>query len=130
MEEICNALSAKLSEAGTGVYAVFYEDELLDVLPENARSRETLEAAMNKLNNGGYIDVRYARGSAFCLSFIKPFIWSKPEEKTEDVSPVTIEKPVPVLTKRAIISITLSSLLGGLLGGLFGGMCALLWAVI
>ena len=45
MEEICSALSAKLSEAA-GVYAVFYRDELLDVLPEDSRDRETLEAAI------------------------------------------------------------------------------------
>ena len=126
MEELCNALSVKLSEAGTGVYAVFYEDELLDALPEDERSRDNLEAALNKLNSGGYIDVRYARGSAFCLSYLKPFVLSKPEEKIEDVSPVTIEKPVPVLTKRAYLAIALCSFIGGLLGGL----CVLLGTVI
>lgn len=126
MEEICNALSAKLSEAGTGVYAVFYEDELLDALPEDARNRDTLEAAMKKLNNGGYIDVRYARGSAFCLSFIKPFIWIKPEEKAELEQPVGIEKSVTAVPKRAYIAVALCSFLGGLVGGL----CVLLGAVL
>ena len=126
MEEICNALSAKLSEAGTGVYAVFYEDELLDALPENSRNRDTLEAAMNKLNNGGYIDVRYARGSAFCLSFLKPFVWSKPEEKVEEKQPVAAEKISAVVSKRAYIAVALCSFFGGLIGGL----CVLLGAVL
>ena len=126
MEELCNALSVKLSEAGTGVYAVFYEDELLDALPEDARNRETLTAALNKLNSGGYIDVRYARGNAFCLSFLKPFVWSRPKEKQEEEQHLTMEIPAPVLPKRAFLAVALCSFLGGLLGGL----CAIIGAVI
>ena len=126
MEEICNALSAKLSEAGTGVFAVFYEDELLDALPETDRSRETLEAALKKLNNGGYIDVRYARGSAFCLSFIRPYVWEKPEEEMETVQPEPQEIIIPKTPKKAYLLLGLCSFLGGLVGGL----CAALGAVI
>ena len=127
MEEICNALSAKLSEIGTGVFAVFYEDELLDALPETDRSRDTLEAALKKLNNGGYIDVRYARGSAFCLSFIRPYVLEKPqEEKAETVQPETQEISSPATFKKAYLLLGLCSFLGGLVGGL----CALIGAVI
>ena len=126
MEEICNALSSKLSEAGTGVYAVFYEDELLDVMPEEERNRDTLEAAMKKLNDGGYIDIRYARGSAFCLSFIRPFVWEKPQEIIEAEQPVPEEKAISPVPKRAYIAVAICSFLGGLAGGL----CVLLGAVI
>ena len=126
MEEICSALSARLSETGTGVYAVFYEDELLDALPETSRNRDTLEAALKKLNNGGYIDVRYARGSAFCLSFIRPYIWEKPIEKTETVQPDKAEQPAPSTPKKTYLLLALCSFLGGLAGGL----CVLLGAVI
>lgn len=126
MEEICNALSAKLSEIGTGVYAVFYEDELLDALPETSRNRDVLEAALKKLNNGGYIDVRYARGSAFCLSFVRPYIWEKPVAHVETVQPETAEQPAPSAPKKTYLLLALCSFLGGLAGGL----CALLGAVI
>ena len=126
MEEICNALSAKLSEAGTGVFAVFYEDELLDALPENDRSRDTLEAALKKLNNGVYIDVRYAKGSAFCLSFIRPYVLKKPEEKDEIIQSETQEVTVPATPKKEYLLLGLCSFLGGLVGGL----CVLLGAVI
>ena len=126
MEEICNALSAKLSEAGTGVFAVFYEDELLDVLPENDRSRDTLEAALKKLNNGGFIDVRYAKGSAFCLSYIRPYVLKKPEQEAEIIQPETQEISAPATPKKAYFLLGLCSFLGGLVGGL----CVLLGAVI
>ena len=126
MEEICNALSAKLSEAGTGVYAVFYEDELLDCLPESARDRDTLEAALKKLNSGGYIDVRYARGSAFCLSFLRPFVLEQPENEAEPAVDVTEKQSAVKLPKRAFLLLALCSFLGGLAGGL----CILLGAVI
>lgn len=118
MEEICSALSAKLGESGTGVYTVFYEDELLDALPESSRNRDTLEAALKKLNNGGYIDVRYARGSAFCLSFIRPYVWEKPEENIETVQPEPKAHPLPAIPKIAYLLLALCSFFGGLAGGL------------
>jgi len=126
MEEICNALSAKISETGTGVYAVFYEDELLDALPEDARNRETLEAALKKLNKEGYIDVRYARGSAFCLSSVRPYVYEKPSEKVEADEIEQTQPHSPCRTKKTYLFIGLCSFLGGLAGGL----CVLIGAVI
>ncbi len=126
MEEICSALSAKLGEIGTGVYTVFYEDELLDALPETSRNRDTLEAALKKLNNGGYIDVRYARGSAFCLSFVRPYVWEKPEENVEAVQSEQMEQSLPSVPKKAYLLLALFSFFGGLAGGL----CVLLGAVM
>ncbi len=125
MEEICSALSVKLSEAGTGVYAVFYEDELLDALPETSRNRDVLEAALKKLNIGGYIDVRYARGSAFCLASLRPYVVEKPKTEVE-VIPEVVETVTPSTPKKVYLFVALSSFFGGLLGGL----CVLLWAVI
>lgn len=124
MEEICSALSAKFKEAGTGVYAVFYEDELLDVLPAGNRNRETLEAALKKLNNGGYIDVRYARGSAFCLSFIRPYEGEKQPDPPQ--IPAQCDAQVAAVPVKAYIAVALCSFFGGLIGGL----CALLGAVV
>ena len=125
MEEICRALSDKLKEAGERVYAVFYEDELLDVLPEDTRNRETLEAALKKLNNGGFIDVRYARGSAFCLSYIRPYEGENATESAPELpeSEQKISAAVPI---KMYIAMAACSFFGGLLGGL----CALLGAVV
>lgn len=84
MDEICEALTNKIcSMAGNG-YGIFYEDELLDAFPgDENKDRETLEAALKKLVKGGYIDVKYARGSAFCLLGIKKF--EAPKELPEEI---------------------------------------------
>lgn len=126
MEEICKALSEKLKEGGEGVFAVFYEDELLDVLPEDERNRETLEAALKKLNNGGYIDVKYAKGSAFCLSFLRPYEAAKPAKASPDESSPSPARATFAVPAKIYVCLALCSFLGALAGGL----CALLGAVI
>lgn len=89
MDEIYIALCNKLSEAGTGKYSVFYEDELMDVFPENERGRDALEAALTRLSREGCIDVRYARGTAFCLAYLKPFV---PAEREPLPAPAPVEE--------------------------------------
>lgn len=74
MDEICEALSAKICSASNGGYSVFYEDELLEVFPcGDEKNRETLEAALKKLIRCGCIDVKYAKNCAFCIAGYKKY---------------------------------------------------------
>lgn len=128
MDEICSALFSKLCEGGTGTYRIFYEDELLDELDGEVRNRETLEAALKRLLNEGCIDVKYARGDAFCIAAVKEFSPTPPpvEKKEEEPLPVIIrESPVQSPVKN-YFWVMLSAFCGSLLGGL----CAVLGAVV
>lgn len=128
MDEICSALFSKLCEGGTGTYRIFYEDELLDELDGEVRNRETLEAALKRLLNEGCIDVKYARGDAFCIAAVKEFSPPPPpvEKKEEEPLPVIIrESPVQSHVKN-YFWVMLSAFCGSLLGGL----CAVLGAVV
>lgn len=87
MDEICKLLSEKIFAATRGGYGVFYEDELLDLIPEEERTRETLEAALKKLVKCGCLDVKYAKGSAFCMSGLKPY--ELPQEELPVIQPPT-----------------------------------------
>lgn len=123
MEEICKALSARLEEAGKGGYKVFYEDDLLDALPEGERNRETLEAALKKLNNGGYVDVKYARGSAFCIAVLNSYAPPAPEETFDCVEDEEKGKP----NGKYYCAVCLCAFLGGAIGG---GLFAFLGALL
>lgn len=128
MDEICSALFSKLCEGGTGTYRIFYEDELLDELDGEVRNRETLEAALKRLLNEGCIDVKYARGDAFCIAAVKEFSPPPPpvEKKEEEPLPIIIrESPVQSPVKN-YFWVMLSAFCGSLLGGL----CAVLGAVV
>ena len=119
MEEICTTLSAQLCEAGTGGYKIYYEEELLDALPEDMRNRETLEAALKNLTSGGYIDVKYARGTAFCICSFKkyePAIKAEPEEK-EGTAETFEATPVPAIPKKFYLLSALCAFAGGAVGG-------------
>lgn len=116
MEEICTKLSASLCEAGMGGYKIFYEEELSECLPENMRNRETLEAALKHLSGGGYIDVKYARGSTFCIACLKKY--EAPEARPEpETAPAVSESAKPALSRAAYIILSLSAFLGGAAGG-------------
>ena len=122
MEEICALLSAFLCEAGTGSYKIFYEEELMEVLPE------TLEAALKNLGGGGYVDVKYARGNAFCIAAVKKFepVIPVATEKTEETAAQRLAAPA-LFPKKAYAYITLCAFLGGAVGG---GIAAILGAVL
>lgn len=123
MEEICKLLSDKLREAG-GKYTVFYEDDLLDEIPEDMRNRDTLEAVLKKLHTEGCIEVKYARGNAFCIAYKKPFESEKGEaNEVVERAPVSKDKP----NAKQCFYFFLSAFLGGLLSG---GICAVIGAVI
>lgn len=119
MDEIYAALCAKLSENGTGKYCVFYEDELLDLFPQDERTRDALEAALTRLVREGCIDVRYARGSAFCIACLKPFVPRTP------LPPAEVAKPAQG-GRRALAAVCLAAFAGSALASgivaLFGGI--------
>lgn len=118
MEEICSALGALLIEAGTGGYKIYYEEELLEALPEGVRNRETLEAALKNLSEGRYIDVKYARGNAFCISALKKFVPTPPAEPEGEAVCECAQAPVIRFpTKKLYIYTAVSALLGGAAGG-------------
>ncbi len=116
MEDMCTRLSAALSEAGIGGYKIFYEEELLDCLPDNMRNRETLEAALKNLNGNGYIDVKYARGDAFCIACIKKYEAPAVEAKPE-ILPAAVEPMKQYLSKATCFTLFLFAFLGGATGG-------------
>lgn len=109
MDEICRDLTLKLKEAGADRYTIFYEDELLEILPEDLRSREALEAALKKLSAENYIEVKYARGEAFCLRLLK--LYDKAVElSNESAEQFSFPKKIYVVT-------AICAFLGAALGG-------------
>lgn len=116
MDEICEALSARIYSASNGGYSVFYEDELLEIFPsEDERNRETLEAALKKLIKCGCIDVKYAKNSAFCIAGYKKF--SPPAPVPVQEQPQDEERP-------DLKRIYLLSLVCGFAGSAVGAMIA------
>ena len=113
---MCTNLSALLCDAGMGGYKIFYEEELLDCLTDGMRNRETLEAALKNLNGGGYINVKYARGSAFCIECLKKFEAPKQAEICETARSVGVNT-VQTLPKKTYIFLSLFAFLGGAAGG-------------
>ena len=119
MEELCTNLSAQLCDAGTGGYKIYYEEELLDTLPEDMRNRETLEAALKNLTGGGYIDVKYARGNAFCICSFKkyePVIKEEPATE-ETAAEIVAVNQTPSIPKRFYAISALCAFAGGAVGG-------------
>ena len=125
MDEIYRALCEKFDEADIGRYTVFYEDELLEVFPENERTRDALEAALTRLTNEGCIDVRYARGPAFCLAYLKPF--TPPQDESDSAEEVTIKaEEARIADRKLTLKVFAAAFFGGALGGgifaLIGGL--------
>ncbi len=122
MDEIYCALCDKFAEVSSGKYCVFYEDELLEVFPEDERNRDALEAALTRLSSEGCIDVRYARGSAFCLAYLKPFVPAEPEQNAPDPASTVC----PARKKTFALAVFAAAFFGGALGGgilaLIGGL--------
>lgn len=82
MEDILPPLFYSISQEGFDGYKIFYGVELLQSLPQEARNAKTLEGALQLLVDGGYIDVKYARGDAFCIAALKEYHTPrKPKQK-------------------------------------------------
>ncbi len=114
MDEIYAALCQKLSEGQVGKYAIYYEDELLEVFPEDERSRDALEAALTRLTKEGCIEVRYARGPAFCLAYLKPFT---PETRAALGGTTSAEQPRRANGAALAVAMLAAAFFGGALGG-------------
>lgn len=126
MEEICNNLSAALCQAGLGGYKIFYEEELCDCLPDSMRNRETLEAALKNLSECGCIDVKYARGSTFCIASLKKYEAPAPEKQVAE-TPANLDGPKPAVKLKTYLTVSLCAFLGGAAGG---AVAAVLGAVL
>ncbi len=117
VEELCRSICNKIFSSTREGYGIFYEDELLDILPEENRTRETLEAVLKQLVNDGYAEVKYAKGNAFCIMGLKQY--EEPEPP-----PLPPAKP----TKKRLSYTTLVAIqcaaaaLGGALGSYICGM--------
>lgn len=113
MDEIYKALTDKIKESG-GAYGVYYEGELSDVFPDDKRDRSELLKALKVLSDGGYIDVRYAHGNAFCIAFLKDF------EMKKESAPVLSDDSKKYEYKpsvKALLSLCAAAFSGGLLSG-------------
>lgn len=124
MDEIYEALATKIFAAGNGGYQIFYEDELFDAFPDECeKNRDTLENVLKKLIKDGYVEVRYARGNAYCMKGLKKFERAKEETPLPPTAVPTQQTPLFPF-KKIYLYAALSALTGGALGGLIGGLIA------
>ena len=118
MEEMCCEVSRFICDDGVKGYKIYYEEELIEVLPGDNRNRETLEAVLKTLRNGGYIDVKYARGNAFCIKSLREFMPAFKQEQPQNTAATCNCPPtMPRLTKKFYLSVALFSFLGSLVAG-------------
>ena len=116
---MCRLVNDKIYSSTREGYGIFYEDELLDVLPESDRTRETLEAILKKLTKGGYADVKYAKGNVFCIMGLKVF-----ESESEEVISVAAPSSAVRLPTAMLIAAFSLAFAGGALGSLIAGLIA------
>ena len=118
MEEMCCAVSRLLCGDGVNGYKIYYEEDLFEVLPEDTRNRETLEAVLKNLRNGGYIEVKYARGNAFCIKSVREFVPAPKQDEPENtVKESNCPPTMAQLPKNFYLSVCLLSFLGSLVAG-------------
>lgn len=118
MDDICLALFNVLNEEAKGGCGVFYEDELLEAIPGDLRTRETLEAALKKLHGEGCIEVKYARGEAFCIAVKREFI----PKKDGDDTILTPTAAYAQIEKRTYAQIFILAFSGALIGGIIAAV--------
>ncbi len=110
------ALSSFLNKTGTGGYKIVFGDEMLEAFPEDYRTRETLEAALKKLSQDGCVDVKYVRGDAFCLAFLKDYVPPREDERTEAKVCEACGSPRPHNAKILCLITAVSAFLGAAAG--------------
>ena len=116
VEELCRLICNKIYSSTREGYGIFYEDEFLDILPDGSRTRETLEAVLKQLANGGYIDVKYARGNAFCMLGLNKY---EESEKTV-AAPPACDRDGP--RGHFLAWIFAAAFAGGAVGGIVTGL--------
>ena len=128
MEEMCCAISSLLCGDGVSGYKIYYEEELCEALPDSARNRETLEAVLKTLRNGGYIEVKYARGNAFCIKSLREFAPApRVNEPENEAQKGNCPHTMPQLPKNFHLSVFLFSFLGSTVAGC---IFAIIYAVV
>lgn len=110
------ALSSFLNKTGTGGYKIIFEDEMLEAFPEDYRTRETLEAALKKLSQDGCVDVKYVRGDAFCLAFLKDYLPPCGDERAEADDCEVCDRPYSYSRKMLCLITAVSAFLGAAAG--------------
>ena len=121
VEQICRLICNKIYTSPREGYGIFYEDELSDILPEQSRTRETLEAVLKQLMNGGYIDVKYAKGNAFCIMGLKNY------EEAEEQPPL----PAPTHKKHPYAKMVALACAAAFTGGAVGSfICGMIFYVV
>lgn len=119
-EEMDTALANKIYTDSRGGYGVFYEDELMELLPDDGRTREKLNDALERLAEGGYIDVRYARGATYCLAGIKPYEPPSVEETADEATVGSV--CYAYMGWRTYLCLAVCAFFGSALGSLLCGL--------
>lgn len=109
MDRICSAVFDRIHELSpAGRYVIIAEDEFFETFPEEEdKNYKELERALNVLKNGGFIDVKYARGNMYCVAPLKAY-----EEQ------ITTPVPSEGVKKRRIDMVFISAFAGSALGSL------------
>lgn len=78
MDRICGAVFGKIhSVSGTGKYAIIAADEFFEAFPDECeKTNDELCTALNRLQEKGFIDMKYARGDLYCVAPLKEFVES------------------------------------------------------
>lgn len=116
------ALSSFLNKTGTGGYKIIFEDEMLEAFPEDFRTRETLEAALKKLSQDGCVDVKYVRGDAFCLAFLKDYLPPCEDRQAEAKACEVCDSPYPHNIKKLCLITAVSAFLGAAAGAVIAAV--------
>ncbi|HIR40167.1 MAG TPA: hypothetical protein IAB90_07290 [Candidatus Coproplasma stercoripullorum] len=112
-----------------GGYAIIDGDEFADALPDGERrAAGEIEGALKKLQSGGYIDMKYARGGTYCVAALRSGIYEEQGrmEELKETSPTVIEVKEK-LNRFAVGMYALAALLGGAAGSAIA--CAIFMAV-
>lgn len=113
---MCRLLCNKIYSSTREGYGIFYEDELLDILPEESRIREALEAALKQLVNEGYIDVKYAKGNAFCILGLNSY------KESEEITAAPAAPGTGMARRKILALIFAAAFAGGVLGSAIMGL--------
>ena len=112
MDDVCRAIFEKIQSGCGGGAAVFDSGKLAGAVEGEELSAEKVDGAVKKLRDGGYIDIKYARGNLYCLAAVR-----QPEEQIapEEASPTVVEVKQKFSFKCALLYCA-AALVGGAAG--------------
>lgn len=122
MDRICGAVLGRIhSLSPAGRYVIIAEDEFFEAFPDGCEATyEELDRALNVLKKNGYIDVRYSRGSLYCVAPLKEYVEEQP------LPPQNIPTPAEQKRIRKIDFVFFSAFAGGALGSIVTSVIAAL----